>query len=89
MNRIILTATALIGLALVAKSGFFEPATVAFKSKTSLSSAVERPQKPAKKSVPRHSPFAAVEVTDEALEELRKLSKLAKTAKPNRIYHSD
>ena len=88
MNRIILTAMAFIGLALVADVGSFKPAKVSFKSKTTLSAAIKEPQKPTKKSFPRYGSFVAVEVTDEALEELKKLSKLAKTARLSQIHYS-
>jgi len=42
---------------------------------------------PGQKPSPYREPFLAVEVTDEALEELRKISKLSKSALPVQIYH--
>lgn len=86
MNKIIFTTTAVIALALVASTG-----TVKTSEKTSMKRAfvVQKTSKrtvPAEKDVPYRQPLCAVEVTDEALEELRKFAKLSNTAWPNKIY---
>ena len=86
MNRIIFAVTALIGLGLVTCGGSRGLRSDRFVGKTSLMPKASKREVPAKKPVSTKAPLVAIEVTDEALEELRKLSKLANTAWPGQVY---
>lgn len=75
MNRIIFAATALVGLALVANNGSFEPTGRCVKD-LSLKAKTGR-DFPSRKVPQAQERLFAVEVRDEALEELRRHSRVA------------
>ena len=87
MNRIIFAATALIGLVLVANVGSRGPKGNGNVCSAGLAFVADTGRKmPAQKKLPRQERLYAVEVTDEALEELRRRSRLANKGQGTPIW---
>jgi len=86
MNRIIFGATALLGLALVANVGSDEPKGKMCSAKMAFVANTGR-QVPAQKKFPRQERQFAIEVTDEALEELRRINKHAHSVMQAEIFY--
>ena len=88
MNRIIFGATALLGLALVANVGSREPKGNGNMCSAKLALVADTGRKmPAQKKFPRQERLYAVEVTDDALEELRRINKHAYSVMQAEIFY--
>lgn len=86
MNRIIFAATAIVGLALVANVGSYEPRGKVCSAKMSFVANTGR-QVPMPKKFPSQERQYAIEVTDEALEELWRIHKHAHGVMQAEIFY--
>lgn len=85
MNRIIFVLTAFIGLALVIDVGSFEPRGRMCLAKMSVADTGRK--MPAQRKFPKQERQYAIEVTDEALEELQKVHKHARGILQGEIFY--